>query len=86
MRKENAVASPYTTTKTQAKYFQFDSWKANVLYRLDTYLKKSSLQNNCPFLAKHLSVNWTLQSQHCKHFACHVLSATFNINLSNISS
>lgn len=52
----------------------------------DTYLKKSSLQNNWPFLAKHLSVSCTLQSLHCRHLACHVLSATFSINLSKISS
>lgn len=52
----------------------------------DAYLKKSSLQNSCPFLAKHLSVNWTRQSQHCRHLACHVLSATFRMNLSRISS
>lgn len=53
---------------------------------LDTHLKKSSLQNSDPFRAKHFSFNWTWHSLHCKHFACHVRSSTFNINRSKMSS
>lgn len=51
-----------------------------------TYLKKSSLQNSEPFRAKHFSFNCTWHSLHCKHFACHVRSNTFNINRSKMSS
>lgn len=51
-----------------------------------TYLKKSSLQNNKPFRAKHFSFNWTWHSLHCRHFACHVRSSTFNMKRSKISS
>jgi hypothetical protein len=54
--------------------------------RGDTYLKKSSLQNNWPFREKHFSFSWELHSLHCKHLACHVRSATLRMKRSSISS
>lgn len=59
--------------------------KISFLY-LFPYLKKSSLQKTCPFLAKHLSVSALPQSLQLRHLACHVRSSTFRINLSRISS
>lgn len=52
----------------------------------NTYLKKSSLQNNWPFRAKHFSLSWMWQSLHWRHLACHVRSDTLRINRSRISS
>lgn len=51
-----------------------------------THLKKSSLQNSIPFLAKHLSANVAPHSLHFKQRACQVRSSTFKINLSRINS
>lgn len=55
-------------------------------FTLDTYLKKSSLQNSWPFLIKHRSLRGTLHSVQCRHLACHVLSETLSIKRSKIIS
>jgi len=53
---------------------------------IGAYLKKSSLQNTWPFLAKHLSVNLAPQSRHVRHLACQHLSRTLRTYLSKITS
>jgi hypothetical protein len=58
----------------------------NLILSAGTYLKKSSLQNNWPFLIKHFSFNWVWHSLHCKHFACQVRSDTLSINRSTMNS
>lgn len=48
------------------------------------YLKKSSLQNSCPFFRKHLSARVASHSTHLRQRECHVRSTTFRINRSRI--
>lgn len=52
--------------------------------RLNTYRKKSLLQNNLPSLLKHFSFKVVPQSQQRTQLACHGLSNTFNKYLSKI--